>query len=161
VDKRTGNQPADMALRETYDVRRLDADEQLNQYRLEGHTGKLPNATAVDPARVAVIFYGSRQYVLEGKINQLPKDKAKEAAGEFDDLFLSSIRSFRPLRQSDIMQPPEVKRVRYVKANDKTTFESLARHMEIGEYAEEQLRLLNGYYPRGEPKAGEWIKIVQ
>lgn len=73
---------------------------------------------------------------------------------------MTSIRSFRPLRKSDIVQP-DIKRVRYVRANDKTTFSSLARHMEIGDYAEEQLRLLNGYYPRGEPKPGEWIKIVQ
>ncbi|WP_308363694.1 MULTISPECIES: M48 family metalloprotease [unclassified Microbulbifer] len=159
VDRRNSNQPPDMALRETYDVRRLEQDEQLQQYRLQGHTGKLPKAGNEDPDRVALIFYGSRQYIFEGKINKLPEGEEK-AGEEYDNLFLTSIRSFRPLRKSDIIQP-NVKRVRYVKANEKTTFASLARHMEIGEYAEEQLRLLNGYFPRGEPKPGEWIKIVQ
>ncbi|QIL91556.1 M48 family metalloprotease [Microbulbifer harenosus] len=158
VDKRDGNQPADMALRGVYDVRSLEQDETLNQYRLEGHTGKLPIKSSDSPDRVAILFYGSRQYILEGKISEKPKDT--KAATELDNLFLTSIRSFRPLRQTDIAKP-DIKRVRYVQANDKTTFASLARHMEIGEYAEEQLRLLNGYYPRGEPKPGEWIKIVQ
>ncbi|SEA37244.1 M48 family metalloprotease [Microbulbifer marinus] len=159
VVQRKSNQPADMALREVYDVRKLEQDEQLNQYRLTGHTGRLPAADAADPDRVAVIYYGSRQYILEGKVN---KDFGKDAESlnEYDNLFLTSIRSFRPLRKTDIIKP-DIKRVRYVKANEKTTFASLARHMEIGKYAEEQLRLLNGYYPRGEPKPGEWIKIVE
>ncbi|WP_237058237.1 M48 family metalloprotease [Microbulbifer sediminum] len=159
VDQRSGNQPADMALREVYDVRDLEQDEELNQYRLVGHTGKLPAASPDSPERVAVVFYGSRQYILEGKIND-PSLRDAENLNKYDNLFLTSIRSFRPLRKSDIIQP-DIKRVRYVQANDKTTFASLARHMDIGEYAEEQLRLLNGYYPRGEPQPGEWIKIVQ
>ncbi|MBY6191647.1 M48 family metalloprotease [Microbulbifer agarilyticus] len=158
VGKRDGNQPADMALRGVYDVRNLEEDEALSQYRLEGHTGKLPVRTGDSPDRVAVLFYGSRQYILEGKVAEESEDKEKQA--EYDNLFMTSIRSFRPLRKTDIVKP-DIKRVRYVQANEKTTFSSLARHMEIGEYAEEQLRLLNGYYPRGEPKPGEWIKIVQ
>ncbi|WP_295798492.1 M48 family metalloprotease [uncultured Microbulbifer sp.] len=162
VARRDGNQPADMALRGVYDVRSLEQDEALNQYRLQGHTGKLPDKTAAAPDRVAILFYGSRQYILEGKVLNAPASKkdSAESASEYDNLFMTSIRSFRPLRKSDIVQP-DIKRVRYVRANDKTTFSSLARHMEIGDYAEEQLRLLNGYYPRGEPKPGEWIKIVQ
>ncbi|MFD1215166.1 M48 family metalloprotease [Microbulbifer celer] len=158
VARRDGNQPADMALRGVYDVRSLEQDEKLEQYRLEGHTGKLPVDSEDKPDRVAVLFYGSRQYILEGKMLSTPEND--EAANETDNLFLTSIRSFRPLRKTDLIQP-DIKRVRYVQANEKTTFSSLARHMEIGEYAEEQLRLLNGYFPRGEPEPGEWIKIVQ
>ncbi|WP_346838904.1 M48 family metalloprotease [Microbulbifer sp. SAOS-129_SWC] len=159
VEQRHNNQPADMTLREFYDVRSLDQDEALNQYRLSGHTGKLPDRDAAAPERVAVIYYGSREYFLEGRINTADaNDKKKQE--KYDNLFLTSIRSFRPLRKSDIVNPT-IRHVRYVRANDKTTFEALARHMKIGNYAEEQLRLLNGYYPRGEPKPGEWIKIVQ
>ena len=158
VAQRNGNQPADMALREVYDVTELLQDEQLNQYRLQGHTGKLPQQEAPVPDRVAVIYYGSRQYILEGKITEAIGEQEQREA--YDNLFMTSIRSFRPLRKTDIVEP-DIKRVRYVQANEKTTFASLARHMEIGEYAEEQLRLLNGYYPRGEPKPGEWIKIIQ
>ncbi|MEX2962632.1 M48 family metalloprotease [Microbulbifer sp. TYP-18] len=159
VSSRQSNQPPSMALREAYDVRSLVQDEALNQYRLKGHTGKLKDKGAEAPDRVAVIFYGSRQYLMEGKIigDTGAEDEQPE---QYDNLFLTSIRSFRPLRESDVTQP-DIKRLRYVQANDKTTFASLARHMEIGDYPEEQLRLLNGYYPRGEPQPGEWIKIVQ
>ena len=27
--------------------------------------------------------------------------------------------------------------------------------------AEDQLRLINGYYPSGEPRIGDWIKTIQ
>ncbi|WKD49220.1 M48 family metalloprotease [Microbulbifer spongiae] len=161
VAQRNGNQPADMALREEYGLRKLEQDEKLAQYRLVGHTGKIPVAEKGNraPDRIAVIYYGSRQFMLEGKVAD-PATQNKESLDGYDNLFLTSIRSFRPLRKTDMVKK-EVKRLRYVKANKKTTFSSLAKHMEIGDYAEEQLRLLNGYYPRGEPKPGEWIKIVQ
>ncbi|WP_444883763.1 M48 family metalloprotease [Microbulbifer sp. PSTR4-B] len=161
VAKREGNQPADMALREQYDLRKLEQDEKLNQYRLEGHTGKVPplEKNNIDLDRVAIIYYGSRQFMLEGKVANASSQK-KDDLEHYDTLFLTSIRSFRPLRETDIVEK-DIRRLRYVKATEKTTFSSLARHMEIGEYAEEQLRLLNGYYPRGEPEPGEWIKIIQ
>ncbi|WHI50657.1 M48 family metalloprotease [Microbulbifer sp. MLAF003] len=161
VAKRDGNQPADMALREEYDLRKLEQGEKLQQYQLVGHTGKFPNLEkeAPDPDRVAVIYYGSRQFMLEGKVTN-SDSQDKEALEKYDTMFLTSIRSFRPLRKTDIVEK-DIRRLRYVKANEKTTFSSLAKHMEIGEYAEEQLRLLNGYYPRGEPQPGEWIKIVR
>jgi predicted Zn-dependent protease len=28
-------------------------------------------------------------------------------------------------------------------------------------YPEEMLRLVNGYYPKGEPEPGEWIKVFR
>lgn len=52
-------------------------------------------------------------------------------------------------------------RLRYVKANDQTTFTRLAEVVPLGNFAEEQLRLLNGHYPRGEASPGDWIKIVR
>ena len=40
------------------------------------------------------------------------------------------------------------------------SFASIARTVRIPD-AENQLRLLNGYYPSGEPRAGDWLKIVK
>jgi hypothetical protein len=31
----------------------------------------------------------------------------------------------------------------------------------VSPYAEEQLRLVNGYYPNGEPETGAWIKVFR
>jgi predicted Zn-dependent protease len=38
--------------------------------------------------------------------------------------------------------------------------ESLAASIRIPD-AEKQLRLLNGLYPRGEPRTGDWIKVIK
>jgi predicted Zn-dependent protease len=51
--------------------------------------------------------------------------------------------------------------IHYVLANERTTFKRLAEVVPLGNFSEEYLRLLNGYYPRGEPSPGEWIKIVR
>ncbi len=40
-------------------------------------------------------------------------------------------------------------------------FAELARQSPLGASAEAQLRLLNGHYGGGEPKVGEWVKVVQ
>ncbi len=42
------------------------------------------------------------------------------------------------------------------------TFAQLAKSMpQLGRNAEQQLRLMNGKYPSGEPQAGELIKVIQ
>ena len=46
-------------------------------------------------------------------------------------------------------------------ANPGDTYEELARKVSIKRYPEETLRILNGHHPRGEPRAGDYIKIVQ
>jgi len=143
-----------------YIMQRLGVDlltrsEPLKQYSLIGHTGiKLPEKKGEHPIRMAVFYQGSRVYLFTGKVTNATEDV------DYDDLFVSSIRSFRPTRSAK-RPTPKAKTIRYVKANERTTFAALAKHVKIGRYSEEQLRLLNGYYPRGEPKPGEWIKIVQ
>ena len=48
----------------------------------------------------------------------------------------------------------------YIRADDDTTFAGLARQSPVRD-AEDTLRLINGYYPRGEPPLGEYIKIIR
>ena len=50
--------------------------------------------------------------------------------------------------------------VSYVQAEPGTTYAKLARGVRIPD-AENQLRLMNGQYPSGEPRAGDWIKIIK
>jgi len=40
------------------------------------------------------------------------------------------------------------------------TMADLAAETNIDD-AEIQLRLINGLYPRGEPKTGDWIKVIR
>ncbi|MEE9302373.1 MAG: M48 family metalloprotease [Thiotrichaceae bacterium] len=51
--------------------------------------------------------------------------------------------------------------VRLITARSGDTFASLARRSGIPKYAEQKLRLLNGLFPKGEPRPGQLIKVVQ
>jgi len=74
-------------------------------------------------------------------------------------VFLKSIQSFRPERKP--RKAKKSRTIHYVKANDNTRMELLAKQINLGVYSAQLLRLINGLYPRGEPKAGDWIKIVK
>ncbi|BFM14898.1 M48 family metalloprotease [Maricurvus nonylphenolicus] len=141
-------------LRKQFNVTLLKQSEAFKQHGLYGHTGIIPaSADNPNPRRVAVLYQGSRVYSLECEAEKPVADV------DYDEMFLNTIHSFRPVRPA--RRTPKSKTLHYVKANDSTTFSRLAQHVRLGKYSEEQLRLLNGYYPRGEPQTGEWIKIVQ
>lgn len=76
-----------------------------------------------------------------------------------DQDFISTIFSFDLMDRSelDLGRPPKLK---VIKAEDDTTIKSLARMSAVPVFAEQQLRLMNGLYPRGEPTPGQLIKTV-
>jgi len=53
------------------------------------------------------------------------------------------------------------RRIRVVQVRPGERIADLARVSNLERHAEAQLRLLNGLYPGGEPRPGQWIKIVQ
>lgn len=100
--------------------------------------------------RLAVIDYNGLNYLFEG------------AASDFatsDKTLLEIIESFRPLLDRE-RQSGTPMYVRYIQAPRGATYASLASSIRIPD-AETQLRLLNGQYPRGEPRTGDWIKVIQ
>lgn len=148
----------DEYIRDELKIPLLQQSQPLGQHGLIGHTGVQPAATAGGfPTRVAVLYQGRRVYILRGSVHRAP---AQEAASSDDELFLASIRSFRPSQTARKPSGPGY-RLHYVKANDQTSFKRLSEIVPLGNFAEEQLRVLNGYFPRGEPAPGEWIKIVR
>jgi predicted Zn-dependent protease len=52
-------------------------------------------------------------------------------------------------------------RVHVVRARPGDTFASLAKKSPITNYSESMLRLINDKYPEGEPRPGEFIKIIR
>ncbi|MFV0276955.1 MAG: peptidase M48, partial [Parahaliea sp.] len=100
--------------------------------------------------RLAVIDYQGLDYRFEG------------AASDFaasDKTLLEMIESFRPLLDRE-RQSGTPMYVRYVQVPRGASFASIASSIRIPD-AEAQLRLLNGFYPRGEPRTGDWIKVIQ
>ena len=148
--------PPDEFIRQQLKVSLLTRSEPLKQAGLIGHTGIRPKQRDEKyETRMAVFYKGSTVYMFTGSVSD-PQENV-----DYDKLFLDSVRSFRPARGGGSRKAPPTKAIKFVKATDKTTFARLARKVNLGKYTEQQLRLLNGYYPRGEPKPGEFIKIIQ
>ncbi|HBW84448.1 MAG TPA: peptidase M48 [Gammaproteobacteria bacterium] len=140
-------------LREELGVADLQKSEALNQYRLIGHTG-LTTTESGRPERVAAIYFGSRVFVFRGEIEQ------GADVDTVDQAMLDSIRTFRAIQNGETVLGSELK-IKYVQASEFFDFSVVAQASRIANYPEETLRLLNGYYPRGTPEAGEWVKLVE
>ena len=140
-------------LREELEITDLQKSESLNQYRLIGHTG-LTTSESGRPERVAAIYLGSRVFIFRGEIEQSTDVES------IDQAMLDSIRTFRAIKNGETLIGSELK-IRYVQATEFFDFSVVARSSRIADYPEETLRLLNGYYPRGNPVAGEWVKLVE
>ena len=70
------------------------------------------------------------------------------------------ITSFRRATRNDL-SPSEVKRLTFKRFEPGDTFASLAQSRELGKYTEDYLRVMNGYYPKGEPEPGTYVKIIE
>jgi len=140
-------------LRNQTKVLMLKRSEDFKQNGLIGHTGIIAGTAGNNDQRVATIFQGGRAFTLITTVNK-PDPKI-----DYDSLFLKSIHSFKPHRVQNTNKKSKV--IHYVKANDQTKFSLLAKQLKIGLYGEQQLRLINGQYPRGEPLPGQWIKIIK
>lgn len=119
----------------------------LEQAGLEGYTAV---ARSGDAARRLAVINHNWQFLFEGKADDF---------GAADKELLALIESFRPLHPQE-RQAGEQRYIRYIQVPRGATFASLAASTQIPD-AEARLRLLNGFYPRGEPRTGDWIKIIQ
>lgn len=120
-----------------------------------GYTGltTLSTKSGKVPGRVAALFDDKRvfQVVALGK---------SQAVTKYDAQTLATIKSVRRLKKSE-QSLAKAKHIKLVRAKSGDTFAKLAKKTDISHHAEEQLRLLNGMYPDGEPKPGQLIKILQ
>lgn len=106
------------------------------------------------PARYAVVYYNGLAYVFTGAT------RLSSALGASDPLFMSSIKTFRRLRDNEL-KLAEPNRIRLIKASPQTRIAALAAASPIEKYPVERLRLLNDLYPNKEPTPGQWLKVVE
>lgn len=132
----------------------LSATEELDDYGLSGFTGVMPGKDGKPPQRVAVIYHRARAFIFTAQAHNTALNSF------YDTLFLSSIKSFRPLQEEDKTRALSHK-ITYVRADKGLTYAQLASQSPLKKFPEEELRLLNGAYPRGEPEAGQLIKVVR
>jgi predicted Zn-dependent protease len=141
-------------IRDNMGITDLQKSEALQQFRLIGHTGMATSPDTGKVERVAVIYFGPRVFTFRGEIEDLSQ------LAEIDAALLDSIRSFRAIQRGEAVSGTEPK-IKFVQVTEHFDFAVMARSSGIANYPEETLRLLNNYYPTGNPKAGEWIKIIE
>ncbi len=108
------------------------------------------------PMRYVVIFDQRKRmaYIFSGAGK---KDLSRIAA---DEDFIAMIFSFDRMSRDDYQLARKLQ-VRVVRADDDTRFESLAEESPLPNYPLEQLRLINGLYPDGQPTPGQLFKVIR
>jgi predicted Zn-dependent protease len=135
-------------------ISQLREGREISPARLKGFTGILPGLEGNPDQRIAVVYYKMNAYLFIGEVS------AQESFSDFDEMFLESIDTFRPISNRQISgQKP--KTIHYMKATGATTFEALGEHFKLDLVEVQTLRVINGYYPTGEPRPGEWIRIFR
>lgn len=135
-------------------VSQLTDSRAITPARLKGYTGILPGKDKGPDRRIAVVYYKLNAYLFSGEV------KEQSQFTETDKLFIDAINTFRPISSREIAgQKPQT--IHYVKATSRTTFAGLAKALNLTTTDIDDLRIINGYYPSGEPEAGEWIKIFK
>jgi len=137
-------------------LKNLTQDKQLTINGLEAHTGFAPIKTSFGgrDSRFTVIYYNNQAYILAG----MCKDQA--TLPNYDRIFLESAQSFHAMTENEY-KLAEPLRLKTIHAEKETSFESLAQQSPLEHYPEEQLRLINGMYPKGQPKEGRLLKVIK
>ncbi|WP_457979573.1 M48 family metalloprotease [Ectopseudomonas composti] len=148
ADKRLS--PAEF-LRKRAGSQRLVAGEELRVGTLQGYTAVLQGQSA---RRVAVIYRGDNAYLFVAAV------KGRASLEAEDQHFLDVIRSYRPLKAAE-RKLAEPVRLHLVRAKAGQSLSALAKDSPLPADGEAQLRLLNGLYPSGEPRPGEWLKTLR
>lgn len=104
--------------------------------------------------RIAVIYKDTSVYLFRGEVGPIGDVTA------FEPQWRQTLESFRAMTAEDL-QLASSQRIRVVEALPDQTWAELAQQASIKRFPEETLRLLNGQYPVGEPRAGDLIKVVQ
>ena len=126
----------------------LSDGEQLQQAGLDGYTAVA--SSSGDSKRLAAIYLDNLTYLFEG-------EAAEFSTGDAD--LRAVIESFRGMHPKEKTNG-NGRYVRYIQVPRGADVESLASSVRIDD-AEGYLRLINDFYPRGEPRTGDWMKVIQ
>ncbi len=155
VDDLNKNQTPKQYLTEQFKGK-ISKGQPVQTASFNGYTGytNLATKSGKVPSRVAAVFQGKRIYQV------LIAGKDQSALNTHDSAGLATIKSMRQLKSAE-RKLAKPKNIKLIRAKSGDTFAKLAKQSDIQNHPVEQLRLLNGMYPDGEPKPGQLIKIVQ
>jgi predicted Zn-dependent protease len=133
--------------------------EALSVNGMDGYTLVTRRGSPLDggegPVRWAVLYRDKSAFLFGGASRSgssgLPAD---------DGLFQSSLQTMRSLKPSEypLAQPY---RIKVIQATEATKLDDYARNVPVEKYKKEELQLLNGLYPNGKVKPGQYLKVVE
>jgi predicted Zn-dependent protease len=103
---------------------------------------------------IAVVYKDDSVYLFKGEVGPVGD------AAAFEEKWRGTVESLRAMTADDL-RIANNQRIHVVVANPGDTYQTLAQRASIKSYPEDTLRVINGHHPRGEPRAGDFIKIVQ
>jgi len=136
-------------------LKTLRNDKPLKINGLEAHTGiaTINTSSGKRAARFTVIYFNNQAYVLVG-VTKDPKTMS-----HYDAAFMETARSFHRMTDSERSLATPL-RLKIIKSTETTNFKTLATQSPLENSQEEQLRLLNGLYPKGKASSKSLLKIV-
>jgi len=138
-------------------VKRFQSEEEFNVGDMQGYSVVAAGATPWKvnrQIRHTVLYRGDKAFIFQSTV------KDHGTLPEFDAEFIATTQSFRHLTATDKAKA-QPQKIHLVTAQAGDTIASLAANSPLPVYAAEQIRLLNGLYPDGEPKAGQLLKVVR
>jgi len=132
----------------------VDAQElEINGYKAYLASIEVSDGSA-QARTIAVVFKDSNVYLFRGEAGPMSDVE------QFGRDWIATVSSFRAMTAADL-KVANSQRIKVVVASPSDTFASLAKKSSIKTYPEETLRVINGQHPIGEPRAGDYVKIVQ
>ena len=105
-------------------------------------------------ALIGIIYRGKHVLYFKGEVG--PEGDSEFFRENFHKT-LADLRSFT----ADDAKVANSRRVEVLVAKPGDTYAELADRSSLRTYPEETLRLLNGGYPNGEPRAGDFVKVIK
>jgi predicted Zn-dependent protease len=137
----------------------ISKGEAITVNGMDGYTLVTRRGSPLDggegPVRWAVLYRDKSAFLFGGASRSgtsgLPAD---------DGLFQSSLQTMRSLKASEypLAQPY---RIKIIKATEETKFDDYVKAVPVDKYKKEELQLLNGLYPNGKVKPGQYLKVVE
>ena len=108
--------------------------------------------------RMSVVYFNDKRFLFSGAT--MKPEQFTAADSVFRDC-ASSLRALNNQEKPMVEKATAGPRVRIVTARPNDTFTELAKNSPLKNDSEFVLRLINGKFPIGEPKAGQLIKIIE
>jgi len=122
----------------------------------DAYAGEIKQADPNSPKKqtIGVVFRLGDVFLFRGELPTGGDFKAFEAT------FQTTMGGLRGMTIEDL-RIANSQRLKVIEAKPGDTFEKLAKGTALGPGGPDLLRVINGLYPNGEPRAGDLIKVVQ